>query len=1095
MRIFITIVTAILLSSCASTINKEGHSSLLPEAIKKVLSSRDTTWIDSFSVEELNQTNQWNRSALTYAVLFNNKHITKKLLSKGVKINVPDKWGYSPLQYSTVISKSCTNNLFPAELIKAVDTSAISQNYNNQQKLLDSTFNALIHITTEDNVELPLLATIDLNTPFYFNDWTVTTLVGLMAKERYRRPLELLVKNDAYINCQNSNGLSGLYAVDWEDTAMQTIMLDLGAEINAVNTHGKHISIMLTENADTAYIDRLVKQGMTLDPETLKEAIENNKSQMILYLSSRVHLKADQRFFHYSVSEIKDTIVLNNLVSDSIIDSIFVKALIRKNNPEATEWLLRKHVKLDSEELIELCITHLTDSVIIESIVNDVADTSILNEMLYRAMIHDNYLTGRTIINHLGKIPATHRGITFFPAQKCDTSMISYLLKNGGSINDTNHFRYNLPLGGAAAKCGNAQIISWIIKKGADVNGSHSKNGYTAFYQVVRDNYNQEVIDTLLAAGSDPLIPSTAGRTFHYEIVRKDSILIPLIKKLIAFFPDRDPMELNGLKSVDTSGYYFFTHVCLNGNKKLFDSLVTWGKPYNLPSKDMLRQALIYTNNDSIKTQLLAMKAPLNGVDDNGNNLLHKAIHHEKDSLFLLALKEKELINQQNQDGQTPLMVAAVNYGNYGNKRWYMDSLIALGADLNIPDTAGHTPIHFISDIEYFRTLIKQGASVDIRYNDGGSLLHKIIGRYHSDSLALEVINHCKNTDLGLYYGMTPLGYCAAKKNKTLIHALVKKGANIQHPSVLKEAVESGDTSIINLVLRLGAKPAKNWAQGGSLLTRAKSLSVFTTLLDAGASPNSVNSIGQSPLMTVKDTTKARLLVKYGAKLNLLDKNKDNALSYAAYSGDTTMFNWLLKQGAEIQKDILFLAITGRNISIIQKLLNMGFSTDAPLRDGLTPLHYCVIIDHRGTILSTFLKQKIDINKIANSMTPLMIAAVDKNNIAISHLIKHGTKLDISTPKNHRTALHYAAITQCNDYESDKMKSTIIQLLEAGANANPRDINGLTPLIWAVKLGNSERAKTLLKYGADKSITDNYGKKATDYLSNKNDAAKYGLSQ
>jgi ankyrin repeat protein len=60
-----------------------------------------------------------------------------------------------------------------------------------------------------------------------------------------------------------------------------------------------------------------------------------------------------------------------------------------------------------------------------------------------------------------------------------------------------------------------------------------------------------------------------------------------------------------------------------------------------------------------------------------------------------------------------------------------------------------------------------------------------------------------------------------------------------------------------------------------------------------------------------------------------------------------------------------------------------------------------------------------------------------------------------------------------NDYEGVSL------LLEHGADVNDEDLFG-TPLITAVKNGNSEMVKLLLNYGADPELPDAYGRTAYD---------------
>lgn len=56
------------------------------------------------------------------------------------------------------------------------------------------------------------------------------------------------------------------------------------------------------------------------------------------------------------------------------------------------------------------------------------------------------------------------------------------------------------------------------------------------------------------------------------------------------------------------------------------------------------------------------------------------------------------------------------------------------------------------------------------------------------------------------------------------------------------------------------------------------------------------------------------------------------------------------------------------------------------------------------------------------------------------------------------------------------------QLIRYGANPNIQDVDGCTPLMYAMLNGNSDVVETLIKGGADLSIKDHTGAKAEEYI-------------
>lgn len=132
-------------------------------------------------------------------------------------------------------------------------------------------------------------------------------------------------------------------------------------------------------------------------------------------------------------------------------------------------------------------------------------------------------------------------------------------------------------------------------------------------------------------------------------------------------------------------------------------------------------------------------------------------------------------------------------------------------------------------------------------------------------------------------------------------------------------------------------------------------------------------------------------------------------------------------------------------------------------------------IARKGTLAE--LKELIKTNKElineadSNSFSPLILACYYKNTEVAEFLIENVK--DVNYLSNQGTAL--AGL--CINYD----KNLVIKLLQKSANPNIKDNNGVTPLIWAVKMGNAELVKILLQYGADKSLADNYNKTAFEY--------------
>ena len=227
--------------------------------------------------------------------------------------------------------------------------------------------------------------------------------------------------------------------------------------------------------------------------------------------------------------------------------------------------------------------------------------------------------------------------------------------------------------------------------------------------------------------------------------------------------------------------------------------------------------------------------------------------------------------------------------------------LISYGADLNITDRNGNTPLHLASlyrtfNLEKMTQLLNQGANLNALNNSKYTALHFLLYVYN------------KNTNIDLVLDAIRL----LMKYHAEIDILNKKGESPLYLALRTVPANKHKLEIIHELLKLGANPnSKKISNGNTLLhLAAKNLNIeiMRTLLENGAEPNALDNDKNSPLHRVfkKEIVKENRqieaieeLVKHGANINAQDDKGKSMLHHAIGLSCYNITKDLLKLGAD----------------------------------------------------------------------------------------------------------------------------------------------------------------------------------------------------
>jgi ankyrin repeat protein len=258
-------------------------------------------------------------------------------------------------------------------------------------------------------------------------------------------------------------------------------------------------------------------------------------------------------------------------------------------------------------------------------------------------------------------------------------------------------------------------------------------------------------------------------------------------------------------------------------------------------------------------------------------------------------------------------------------------------------------------------------------------------------------------------------------------------------------------------------------------LTFASTVAVFA----AGADRRLADAAEQHDLASV------RTLLKAHTDVNGTQPDRTTALIWAAHWGDVEMVDLLLAAGADAKaanrlgSSALTEAADTANVPIMERLLKAGADANSVSQNNESAL---MSVCRAGSVegAKLLLDHGADVNARddKDEETPLMYAVFESHLPVVKLLISRGADvnavahtLDIPRRPNASNADFAARITGGFAVITFAARQDYVDiaraLLDAGANPNVADRDGMTPLIVACLNGSFDVAALLLEKGAD----------------------------